>query len=638
MCGLVAIYSPDGDVNAERVSSAVAALRHRGPDGQTTWVSDDGTVGLGHARLAIIGINNGTQPIANEDGRIQIIVNGEFYDYERIRRELQAKGHTFRTDSDSEIALHLYEEYGTGCLEHLRGEFALVIWDERLNRLFAARDRFGIKPLVYAVKNGTVYVASEAKALFAAGLEATWDSESFFHAANMQYTLPDRTLFNGVNQLQPGHFMIAHDDELITQSYWDLDYPISRDELIVADEQEIIEQFRAAFSESVRLRLRSDTPICCHLSGGLDSSAVLGVAMQHATSPLTAFTVSFEEDSYDELEISQEMAKFAGAELHTVRVSQSDLVQYLPDAVYHSEGFAVNGHLAAKYMLNKEINRAGFKVALTGEGSDEIVAGYPHLRSDLFSATRREHLISELQSANRASAGIMLKHGAALPLDAVAHRLGYTPAFLEAKATLGFKINAVLTDGFKASYQGRDSYSELMDCFDVEGQMRGRDRVNQSLYLWSKTALANYILRTLGDGMEMSHSVEGRLPFLDHHLFEFVRRLPVSIKIKDVVEKYILREATKPVITETIYKRRKHPFVAPPLSAFCSPAAGDLLNDMLRGKSFQSVPFFDQRKVVGLLDELPKMDSDMRAAYDSVLMTAMSAAALQEKFHMSRAV
>jgi asparagine synthase (glutamine-hydrolysing) len=195
-----------------------------------------------------------------------------------------------------------------------------------------------------------------------------------------------------------------------------------------------------------------------------------------------------------------------------------------------------------------------------------------------------------------------------------------------------------LSDQFKSAFAGRDSYGELLDSFDIDGQLQGRDRVNQSLYLWSKTALANYILRTLGDGMEMSHSVEGRLPFLDHHLFEFVRRLPISIKIKDVVEKYILREAVKPLISETIYKRRKHPFVAPPVSAFSSAASENLLNDMLRSQTFASVPFFDQKKVVALLDQLPGMDAGARAAFDPVLMTALSAAALQHRFFLSEAV
>ena len=328
------------------------------------------------------------------------------------------------------------------------------------------------------------------------------------------------------------------------------------------------------------------------------------------------------------------MARFAGADLHSIKVSHSDLVQYLPDAVYFSEGFAVNGHLAAKYLLNKEIRRNGYKVALTGEGSDEVVAGYPHLRSDLYQASGKEHLLAGLHANNKASAGIMLKHGDSLPLDKVCARLGYVPSFLEAKGTLGFKICSVLADNYKAQFAGRDGYGELIDAFDVEGQLRGRHRVNQSLYLWSKTALSNYILRTLGDGMEMSHSIEGRLPFLDHHLFELVRSLPMSMKIRDSIEKFILREAVKPFITKTIYERRKHPFVAPPVSAFAGAATFDLINDVLRSRSFDALPFFNKKKLFDLLERLPSMKQSERAACDPVLMTALSAASLQSRFSL----
>lgn len=681
MCGIFAVASQRNEVNIQRAELALQALNHRGPDGQSLWVAPDRKTLLGHVRLAIIGVNNGTQPIANERGDIHIVVNGEFYDFERIRAELQSKGHEFKTASDSEIALHLYEEYGVGCLEHLRGEFAFVIFDSRLNRVFAARDRFGIKPLVYTQVDDELYLASEAKALFAAGVKASWDAESFFSAANLQYVLPDRTLFRGVKQLRPGEYLISSNGNLVTQTYWDLDYACetagdsawaggsdsaragsgagagtsaSASALTTGagasvsasgsartagaggtngiNEPEAIEKFRYLFDESVRLRLRADTPVCCHLSGGLDSSAVLGIAAQYSSAPVQCFTVSFEEASYDEFDIATEMAKFAGAELHQVKVSQSDLIEYLPDAVYFSEGFAVNGHLAAKYILNKEIRRAGYKVALTGEGSDEVVAGYPHLRSDLFNATGRGDLVSALHSNNRASAGIMLKHGETLPLHAVQQKLGYIPAFLEAKGSLGHKLRSVLDDEYVAAHATTDCYSALIDSVDLDGQMRGRNRVNQSLYLWTKTALANYILRTLGDGMEMSHSVEGRLPFLDHHLFEYVRNLPIELKIKDSIEKFVLREAVKPRITETIYSRRKHPFVAPPVSAFCTPASTAQLNDMLRSDSFKSVPFFDHNKMIALLDRLPQMAEGERAAYDPVLMTALSASALQSRF------
>jgi asparagine synthase (glutamine-hydrolysing) len=633
MCGVIAKYAPGGNVSPQDLTAAVKALNHRGPDANGLWISPSGEAGLAHARLSIIGLNNGAQPIATDDGQIQIVVNGELYDFERIREELKSRGHKFSTESDSEIALHLYREYGVECLQHLRGEFAIIIWDERAKRLFAARDRFGIKPLVYAHYNGQLLLASEAKALFAMGLPSAWDDESFFQASNMQYTLPDRTLFAHVRQLEPGKYLLAHDNNVQTFTYWDLNY--SRSELVSKlSEQEMIEGCRHQLKEAVRLRMRADIPVCAHLSGGLDSSAVVALAMQVTNNPVQCFSVSFEEETYDERALAEEMAKKAGADFHPVKVSQSDLISHLSDAVYYSEGLAVNGHLTAKYILNKEIARNGYKVALTGEGSDEVLAGYAHLRSDLFKTDGREHLIADLHASNKASQGIMLMHGQSLALKAVEDKLGYVPGFLEAKGSLGHKMCGLLTDDFTARFKTYDAYDRFLSSFDVEGQLSKRNHVYQSLYLWTKSALANYILKTLGDGMEMANSVEGRLPFLDHYFFEYIRDLPLSMKINGTTEKYILKEAMQPFITKAIYERQKHPFVAPPVSAFATESAKQLLNDSLRSQSFARVPFFDQKKVVSLLENLPKLSEGERAALDPVFMMIVSASCIQDRFKL----
>lgn len=635
MCGIVAIHQSAGaePLNENTVEAALKALYHRGPDGHGIYISHRGNVALGHTRLATVGIATGAQPISSADHKIHMIVNGEFYEFERIRSELEDKGYKFKTRTDSEIALHLYEEYGIDCLKYLRGEFALVIWDEHKQRLFVARDRFGIKPIVYTVQNGKLILASEAKAIFACGIEAKWDEESFFHSANMQYVLPDRTLFSQIKQLPPGHYLVAEGENINIHRYWDLDYACDQD-VWQDSEETLIAEFGRHLEDAVRLRLRAEAPVCAHLSGGLDSSAVVGLAMKHSSKPLKCYSISFEEESYDELAIAKEMSDFAGGDFEPIFVSQKQLIEILPDAVYYSEGFAVNGHLPAKYMLNQVIRKNGYKVALTGEGADEVVAGYPHLRSDLFKSDGRQNLLAGLHASNTASAGIMLQHGESLSLAAVEEKLGYIPGFIEAKGTLGHKICAVLADSFQARYRGRDSYRELLGAFDIEGQIKGRNRVNQSLYLWSKTALVNYILRTLGDGMEMANSVEGRLPFLDHHLFEFARRLPLDLKIKGTTEKYILRQAVKPLISKTIYERQKHPFVAPPLSRFAGKEADDALQDALRSKSFEAVQFFDHKKFKQLLDGLKDMKAEDRGAVDPVLMTAMSAAALQERYKL----
>lgn len=634
MCGIVATYQPGAQVSAKALDAAVFALNHRGPDGRGVWFSEDHEMALGHARLAIIGLNNGDQPIANEDEQIQIVVNGEFYDFERIRKELEDKGHRFRTGSDSEIALHLYEEYGVDCLQYLRGEFAFVLWDARVKRLFAARDRFGIKPLVYAHVDGRLHLASEAKALFALGVKAAWDAESFYQSASMQYTLPDRTLFANVNQLQPGHYLLAQGERVQTFNYWDLDYEVMGREDASKNPEELVEQFRHQLTEAIRLRLRADIPVCCHLSGGLDSSSVLALAMQVADKPIKCFSVSFDEQTYDERHIAGEMAQYAGGDFHPIRVTQADLIEHISDAVYYSEGFAVNGHLTAKYILNKEIRANGYKVALTGEGSDEVLAGYAHLRNDLFRFDGRDHLIGALHESNKASQGIMLLHGQTLSLKAVEDRLGFVPAFLEAKGSLGYKLCGVLKDDYRAEFKAYDAYEKFLAKFDVEGQLTKRNPVYQSLYLWSKSALSNYILRTLGDGMEMANSVEGRLPFLDHHFFEFVRSLPLSMKINGTTEKYILKEALKPFITKTIYERQKHPFVAPPVSLFSTAQAKSLVVDCLDSQAFASIPFIDQKKVRRLFESLPNLTDGERSAMDPVIMMIVSAVCIQDRFKL----
>jgi len=233
MCGIVAMYSDREPISSELLRRATERLYHRGPDGQRQWIAAHRRVGLGHARLSIIDLTTGDQPIANEDERLHIVVNGEFYDYERIQRELEARGHRLRTRSDSEIALHLYEDFGAQCLHHLRGEFAFALWDEPNQTLFAARDRFGIKPLFYAVRDGTVVLASEAKALFAAGVPARWDPASF-HQANSLVPIPDqdRSLFDGVRQVPPGHYLLVSRGNLQVVRYWDFDYPPARSDAI----------------------------------------------------------------------------------------------------------------------------------------------------------------------------------------------------------------------------------------------------------------------------------------------------------------------------------------------------------------------------------------------------------------------
>lgn len=626
MCGLFGELSWAEPVSPEPARRAIAALRHRGPDGEGFWRSPRGEVLLGHARLSVMDVEGGAQPIASEDGQVVAVVNGELYGEQAARDALTSRGHRFRSRSDSELLVHLYEEHGLAMFEHLRGEFAFLLWDARAQRLIAARDRFGVKPLCLARVGGRLLFASEAKALFAAGVPARWDRASFLQALNLHYVLPGRTLFDGVEQLEPGCALVVERSGTRTLRYWELS-PSGEPER----GGDPILEVRARLEEAVHLRLRSEVPLACCLSGGLDSSAVATLAARAGTPP-PCFTVRFEEGPAEEYGCAQEVAKAIGAPLHVVAPTSLALLEALPDAVERSEGLAANAHLPAKYLLARAIRAAGYKVVLTGEGADEAFAGYAHLRRDLLQAGGDPGRAAGLAASNGASAGLMLPDGDTLPLDAIRRRLGFVPTFLAAKAAFGFRVRTLLSED--AVHDAKDPFDPLLDAFNLE-RLRGRHPVEQSLHLWTRLALANYILKTLGDGTEMAFGVEGRVPFLDHVLFEHAQRLPVDWKIRDGVEKHVLREAVRPLLPERVLAREKHPFLAPPVNL--AGAAGELVQDVLHSQAFAALPFVDGGRARRWAEGLGQLDARARVAAEPVLFTLLSATALQQRFHLGEA-
>ena len=615
MCGVVGVLSRERPVDRDALERATDALRLRGPDGAGLWV--DGVVGLGHRRLGLVDREGGAQPLANADGTVHAVVNGELYDAAAIRQRLERRGHRFRTRSDSELVVHLYVQHGLGALEHLRGEFAFVLWDAHARRLIAARDRFGVKPLCWTEHDGALWIASQAKALLAAGVPAAWDLASLEHAARMQYPLPGATLYRNVHELPPGHVLVASVDGVDTRAYWDLSYPVER-----AEPAEPVATFRALLDDAVAVRLVADVPPAFHLSGGVDSSSVAAIAAR-ALGTIDCFTVSFDDACYDELPLAREVATALGARHHVVTVTQADVARVMPDAVVAGEGLAINAHIAAKYMLSHAVRAAGFKFALTGEGADEVLAGYAHLRSDLGR--------TGLLGSNAASRGIMLPDGAALSTDVVQARLGFVPTWLRAKATLGHRMRSVLAEPVSQV----DSFAALLAGTDVDGQLAGRGRVEQSLYLWCKSALEGYILRTLGDGMEMAHSVEGRLPFLDSRLFEFLRTLPLEHKIRNGREKHVLREAMRGELPGAVLDREKHPFLAPPSFAVAGSPLAALLHDCLAGQAARSLPVFDAGKLRAALQRVGHGTPEERVAWDPIFFLALSACLLHQNLGLA---
>ncbi len=641
MCGIVAIFSPRTPIPEGAVERATKSLRHRGPDGQRHWIGADRRVALGHARLSIIDLTTGDQPIANEDESLRVVVNGEFYGYEAIQKELEGAGHKLRTRSDSEIVLHLYEDLGAHCLHQLRGEFAIVLWDSVNRTVFAARDRFGIKPLFYAFHEGVLYFASEVKALFAAGVPARWNGESVYHCLEFGGD-QTRTLFEGISQIPPGHFMIASDQRVQLNQYWDFDYPKAADALSSRSDSEYADEFRHALEESVRIRLRADVPVGCYLSGGIDSCAILGLAARHHPEPIRAFTLTFDRPEYDESAVAREMAAKAGAEFFPIPIRQDDIADHFVDALWQSETLCVNAHGVAKYLLSRAVRQAGYKVVLTGEGSDEILGGYLHFRRDMLSQSSNGQKLSgaaafpqRLEKFNPVSPGSVHANGNARALDGIRRLLGFVPAWIETSSTQSAGMHEVLADEFLESFKGRDGYRRFFNDIDVPGQLTGRHPLHQSLYLWAKTRLPNYLLTLLGDRMEMAHSIEGRVPFLDHRLVEVIRSQPVTQKIRGATQKYVLRESVRDVITDTVYRRPKHAFLSPPAALNPKGRLSALMQDTLRSPVLASMPFFDQRKVVSLLDSLGTVDEGSGMAKDQVLMILLSACVLQDRFRLS---
>ncbi len=639
MCGLVAMYSQRGPVVRERLERATRSLHHRGPDAQRLWFDAARGVGLGHARLSIIDLEGGEQPVRNEDESVQAVVNGELYDFERQRADLLARGHDFRTGSDSEVLVHLYEEYGASCVEQLRGEVAFVLFDAKNDLLLAGRDRFGIKPLVYALHDGVLMLASEAKALFAAGLPARWDHESFLLGSVLGGPLEDRTFFEGVFQLAPGHVLVATRQSTRLVRYWDFAYP-ARGAVHTGSEADDTEALRATLEQAVRLRLRADVPVACYLSGGLDSCAILGLAAQHAQGPIRAFTLAFDHAAYKEAPIAEEMAARVGAQFTPIPVGEADFARDFAEALWHAERPLNNANSVAKFRLSRAVRDAGLKVVLTGEGADEIFAGYPHYRRDALlaatsgdaEATRRA--VSSLEQSNAVSRGILLPEGAGTSVASVQAALGFVPTWLEAFATTGQKMRGLLSSEFLSPFGARDPLALFVASLETR-QLRGRHPVHQAMYAWSKSVLPNFILSALGDRMEMAHSIEGRVPFLDHHVVELASALPMDRLIRGSVEKYLLREAARPVLTDTVYRRQKHPFFAPPTSDTARGPLLELLHDTLRGPALRALPFFNAARVTAVLDALPSLDEATRVAIDAPLLVILSTALMHQRFAMS---
>jgi len=637
MCGIVVSYLKKNLINPHRFEKSLTLIKHRGPDSLSLHISEDKHLALGHARLSIMDLEHGTQPFFSDDGMLVSIINGEFYDFKKIRQNLIKQGYTFKTNSDSEILLPLYLEYGLDCLQHLRGEFSFIIWDKRQNILFSARDRLGIKPLYYCFENDNLHIASEIKSILALGVPAIWNEETVYYSNHGIYQ-QERTCFKGIYSIKPGHFVLynLNKNELKSIKYWDLNYskPERLDHYI--SDKEYFDEFRKKITEAVQIRLNSDVSYACYLSGGIDSTAVLALAASINAHPIDAFTIAFPNRPIDELDLAQRTAKYLGANHYVVNATEKEMVDILPESIWHGESLVCNTHGASLFLLSKLVHQTGHKVVLTGGGADETLFGYEFFREDvirhnLLNAPQNSlnSLLQKLRESSIAPGMTVTSDEGEYDLQGFDDDFSCIPTLLSIYMTRGNRFSKFYHRDFLSSMSQSHPIMTFMDDIQLK-QQRGLDVLSLSSYMFSKSSLPGYILSTIGDKIEMANSIEGRVPFLDHKFVEFTQKIPNHLKINNLVEKYILRESLKDILPPWIYNRSKQPFFSPESSGELYAFMGEIFHsDMLKNS-----PFYCQKNVLSFYEQYNNLDYKSRIAADHLMTEIMSSCLMQQAFNL----
>lgn len=547
MCGFAGFIALDGELRTDQniLSRMTNRLLHRGPDSSGYYVAEG--VGLGFRRLSIIDLETGDQPIYNEDGTVVLMCNGEIYNFRELAHELEQKGHQFRTKSDVEVLVHLYEEDGPGFVEKLNGQFAFVIYDAKEKRLLLARDHFGVNPLYYTVTGGLLIFASEIKAILEHPLAPKEvDLTGLDQTLSFPGLVSPRTMFKGIEALKSGHFLEVKNSTISVREYWDLDYPRDGDLSYEHDESFYVERLSELLEQSVRYRLQADVPVGFYLSGGLDSSLI--AAMIKHVSPKTkrhSFSIGFNDKGMCEAPYQRIMAQHTGSVHHEIIFDWPEIAERLSTMLYHAECPVKESYNTCSMALSEAARQSGITVILTGEGADELFAGYVGYRFDRF-RTRDER-------------GNGLE---AILEGEIRERLwGDKDLFYE-------KDHYAFRDIKSALYA--ECLSDQLPDFDCvnfdlvnKDKLRGRHFVHQRSYLDLKLRLSDHLITDHGDKMALANSVEGRYPFLDIELVEFSRQIPPDLKLNNYTEKYILRKIAERFVPPEIIKREKFGFHAP---------------------------------------------------------------------------
>jgi asparagine synthase (glutamine-hydrolysing) len=603
MCGIAGFINKEHDApTGEReilLDKMCRVITHRGPDEQGAIVL--GRAALGMRRLSIIDLKSGQQPIFSEDGNLAIVFNGEIYNYRELKKELEARGHKFKTNSDTETIVHAFEEYGADCLRHLRGMFAFAIWDKREESLFIARDRVGKKPLFYALtEKGNFVFGSELKVLLTRGeIKKEIDFAALDAYLTFGYVPEEFCIFKNVRKLLPGHFLTFKNGEIKTEKYWDFNYQKISE---IKTEAEYVEILREKIKEAVRVRLISEVPLGAFLSGGVDSSSVVAMMSQILDQPVKTFSIGFNEDSFNELKFARIAAKHFNTEHHEFIVTP-DLVETVDDLVWHfDEPFADSSALPT-FMVSK-MARDYVTVVLSGDGGDELFAGYTRYVVD-----RKRSGMANLPPfvrKNLRAVSEVLPHGAKgrnylynVSLDSIDR---YIDSISQYNA---LRKKSLYSGDFQAKLNGHSGTSVYRN---IAASVATGNAIDNLLYLDSKTYLPGDIL-TKVDRMTMAASLEARVPLLDHELIEFVTQIPTDLKMKGFETKYIFKKAMEGIVPREILYREKQGFGVPIEEWINNQLRSRIRETLLEARTLQR-GYFEKSYIETLLDEHAKHRRD----------------------------
>ena len=596
MCGIAGRfnYSAFAPVDGDVLAAMTGVIAHRGPDAAGYYRSAG--IGLGHRRLSIIDLATGDQPLGNEDGTIQTVFNGEIYNFADVRAELIARGHRFRTGSDTEIIVHGYEEWGERCVDRFRGMFAFAVWDEPNRRLLLARDRLGVKPLYYSEIPGRGLVfGSEIKSLLEdADVPRKWRADALDAYLTLLYIPAPDTIYQGIHKLPPGHVLVAENGRCRVTRYWDLSFTGDGD---ARREDEYLDELDAQLREAVRLRLVSDVPLGAFLSGGIDSSTVVAYMKEVSDAPPVTIAVGFEHKAFDEVEHAETVARHLGCEFHAL-VADPQVETLLPKLAWHFDEPFADSSAVPTYYVSKAA-RELVTVALSGDGGDELWAGYARHRVEHWEQRVRKSLGPAARAAGVLARALplsvkgarALRHLAARPDDAYAIKHAYGMFEADAKQRL-------YSGDFSSAVQRADAFASFREAYR---QCASPDPLDKALYVDARTYMIDDVL-TKVDRMSMAVSLEAREPLLDHRLLEFAARVPISLKLKNGRGKYLLRRLLERRVPRSITERGKRGFAAPIGDWLRGPLAGMtealLLDGRLRDRGI-----FNQREVARLWEE-----------------------------------